>query len=128
MKIPQELVTCFVKAWNKSDETDDLLQEWQINRGWCYQFALLIKEVYGSKCHLYMDQGHAWVKIGRKYYYDCVHLNGTTDMGDIRSWGGDPSEVSTKDLVTHWEVDGYSGDVQWGVIQEAAKMFLKGRK
>src|SRR5271165_6624695 len=76
--IPKSLVDTFVRVWNESNGGNWYVDADDINCGWCYQFAIVIKRALDIEVNIYSDTdgGHCWVKIG-EYYYDSENLKGT---------------------------------------------------
>ena len=122
--VSPKLVQLFVDEWNNSVGGGPF-EVWKggINCGWCYQFAFLLRKLYGKKAQLCYDDRHAWVKIGRKYY-DSSTLDGVDDIDGLayRRIGPVRFDVSEERFVKEW-VDGGSGDVQVNTIDKIVKKY-----
>ena len=111
MIIPLELLKIFRKTW-KECTGDEVLD---INRGWCYQFALILHAIHGDKVKLCSTDQHVWVEFNGKHY-DSEHRHGSKhplDKGLIRSghWYG-----NVKEIERYWNCYGIGGPVRWDVI------------
>lgn len=79
--IPKSLVDTFVRVWNETNGGNWYVEADDINCGWCYQFAIVVKRTLNVDVDIYSDTdgGHCWVKIDG-YYYDSEHLKGTRNI------------------------------------------------
>ena len=130
--IPARLVSAFVKAWNRAnedidddyDEATDFLEADEINGGWCYQFALLLKKVYGRKCTLYMDSDHVWVKMSGRFY-DSDHRGGVVSVYQLGVDDYRYQHATPQQVIDEWGCRGNSGPVRWDVIEMAYKLYKR---
>lgn len=125
--IPESLVNTFLDVWN--DENGESVERWEINSGWCYQFAVVVRFALGSDVHLYsdMDGGHCWVKIG-DYFYDSDHLKGVKRPLSMSYSGDDwkgPVSIRTVQRVWH---DANSGPVQMRTIRRVVNTWKANQK
>lgn len=123
-QIDPNLVKVFVKVWNKHYSYRKV-EHWYINSGWCYQFAVLVRRVYGDKVKIYsdMDGGHCWVKVGT-LFYDSDHLEGVKHSLTM-SRNPHSKNISMKQVCEIWEKRGASGPVDLEVIELALKTYKK---
>ena len=119
VKIDPMLVDLFLDTWEQY--RSEYLGLWDINRGWCYQFALVIYQVYGGTLQT-PGFGHAWVKISG-LDYDCVNLNGT----DLKPRWGEPRPEyeDLEEFCSQWSNVGNSGRVDWDVIEQTVAEYQK---
>jgi hypothetical protein len=126
--VTDELVNLFVGTWNSSNSTDPYLyvRRETINWGWCYQFAILMRRLHGKKAKLCYDQGHAWVKIGKKYY-DSDRQDGVTRASQLGGARADHVDVSERELIKFWEGPGggRSGKVRHDIIDEVVSAYKR---
>ena len=108
-----ELVDDFLKTWNET-------AEWPINRGdinygMCYQMAVLLRKLHGSKAILWYDAEHCWVEVNGKHY-DTDFPDGTT-LDTMSKDDLCPRRSRTiKHVCEHWATGG-SGPVRHDVIE-----------
>jgi hypothetical protein len=119
--VTKELVELFVKTWNKRSDHEVSVET--LNCGWCYQFAVLLKRLYGDKVSLYHDNSHAWVKIGSKYY-DSDHRSGVSQLGLISHFGFIYENISERQLIDHWR-HGNTGRVNGRIINEVIRLYRR---
>ena len=126
VEIPKELVQAFVTAWNKLNHNryNEGLQAHEINRGWCYQFALVMKKVYKNRCTIYTNRCHAWVKMNG-LFYDSDHREGTDDRWEIDNSHDEPRHVTMGECEEYWNKNGSSGEVRWDVIEHAIELYKR---
>ena len=118
--IPKSLVDTFCRVWYENNE--DYIDKDDINCGWCYQFAVLVKRALNVKVELYtdLDGGHCWVKIGN-YFYDSDHLNGVAGHLSMSSYGDNwKGPVSERTIQRIW-YGANSGPVQLRTINKVIK-------
>lgn len=120
VQIDPLLVDLFVEAWNE-ERVDDLVAE-DINRGWCYQFALVIHQVYGGTLQT-PGLRHAWVRING-VDYDSDNLSGTLKM---EQWWEKPDREFShpKKFCEQWREVGRSGDIAWDVIDRTVAEYKR---
>ena len=133
LEIPEDLVKTFVFVWNShtSSAIDyrhrrEVAQDW-INYGWCYQFALVLKKVYGKECEVWSDTtgGHCWVKIG-DLFYDSASRQGLPYP--ITFWGGIEQverNISLARVAELWNHAGRSGPIHLKVIADTVRTWKK---
>jgi hypothetical protein len=122
VKIPKYVVDTFVESWNETHSYH--IERSDINRGWCYQFAVIVYEIYKNKhdCELVFTFGHCWIKMNGRHY-DAINIEGVDDPGDLcclsrYSWGGIVhTHKSVQELDDHWSAMGNSGAVDWKTVR-----------
>lgn len=92
----------WVKKWimKKYD-----IEDWQINRGFCFIFAYVVAALTPHDVAFYTDQGHVAVYDPQtKKLHDSDHVEGTEDFEEIdcRGWGCDPHIVSRTAMELLW--------------------------
>lgn len=117
------LVDIFVDTWNRFNESDSYLAEIThecINRGWCYQFAMVVHELYGGKL-MSNDPFHAWVEI-EGFAYDTDNLDGIEPR---LFWHYDKAFQSEdkKHFESIWDGLGGSGSIQYDVVNAVVEEF-----
>jgi hypothetical protein len=122
-RVSDSLIDLFVKTWVKHNPNSSLEHE-TINEGWCYQFAPIIKEIFGEEAKIISNSFHAWVRIGRKHY-DSDHPNGVSLQEIGWSIREKPFVVgSTDELRQFWlKWHGLSGELRKDIIEEVVNTF-----
>ena len=126
--VPDELVELFIDTWNAHNKEDfwrGAVRRERLNYGWCYQFAYLMKKLHGDIVELHHDYGHAWVKIGDKYY-DSDQPQGVDDphkfMCGPRYDDSMKHNVTEEEFVNFWSTGG-TGPIQTDVVDEVILKF-----
>lgn len=121
--VPDELIQMFILAWNHHNERK--VTRWNLNFGWCYHFALLLKRFHGDTAQLQCDWHHAWVEIDGKLY-DSDRPRGVCARSELTCSRRDPDRlrlgISEEEFIAFWETGG-SGPVQLRVIEQALHMY-----
>lgn len=127
--VTDELVNIFIETWNAHNKEDMFrgkARRERLNYGWCYQFAYLMRKLHGDIAELHFDYGHAWVKIGDKFY-DSDQPQGVDDPHKFMCGPRFPdsinNNVSEQEFLDFWKTGG-TGPVQIDLID---KVILKYR-
>src|SRR5271154_6717720 len=96
--VPDGLTSAFRTLWEK--KTGRYVHD--INSGWCYQFALILKLIHGDKAKIYYNYVHAWIEI------DGILYDADYPLGMKRVHN--QSEVAVDDAVGYWNTNGISGE------------------
>lgn len=122
MRVAKDLPRKFASTWRKV--TGEPLTIEQINWGWCYQFALVLRKLYGKRAQLYYNEYHAWVEIdGLKYDADRIH---GVKQFKHSVYKEDVIKANMKKTEEYWNTSGTSGVVRWDVINEVIKLYTPG--
>ena len=121
--VPEKLVKDFVDTWNKMTVDDgdwaSSLERSEINFGWCYQLAILLRKYHGPKAQLWFNHYHCWIEIDG-VHYDTDHPEGTT----LDTMAVDEPPVMRRASITAtadaW-CEGGSGEVNLDVIEAILK-------
>ena len=114
--IPESLVTLFVLHWNGNSH--NTVTRHNINRGWCYQFALVIKSIYGGDLITSKDDSdHCWVRING-IDYDSDNLTGSDLTQD------DEEYLSLDETIEYWSSVGRSGEVDENILSLVLMDFM----
>jgi hypothetical protein len=103
--VPSKLISLFIKMWNEDNAGWMTVSKDTINDGWCYQVAVLLKRFNSdNEVKLCSDHGHAWVKIGDKYY-DSATPNGTKSIKKLACdrWGDLRIDIPEEELIDQWK-------------------------
>lgn len=104
----------FAQSWNETIGDD--LPPWAINRGWCYQFAMvlyMLAHAMGKRPVFVQTHNHAWVEIDG-VHYDSENLKGAAHA--LSPWG--PKRVQLRDALEFWANNGRSGRVRFDVVKK----------
>ncbi len=127
--VTEELIDLFIDTWNAHNKEDMFrgrLRRERLNYGWCYQFAYVVKKLHGDIAELQFDYGHAWVKIGNKYYdSDCPTGVDSPDHFMVGPRFPDSTKLNAtvEEFINFWHTGG-TGPVQ---IDIADRVILKYR-
>lgn len=114
--VPNGLAELFIDVWHRRTG----VKPWSINRGWCYQFALVLARLHADKgVKLHTTVGHAWIEIDG-VFYDSDTPQGTTEP--LCSYY-EPEQLSMQNFEEFWYSRGGSGPVNWDVIEEVIDIF-----
>lgn len=115
-KIPVKLIELFCKKFG--------IDPSEINSGWCYQFAFMLKNVYGKKVTIIDSCGHVFVEIGNRYY-DSQHPFGVECAEDLvlpclcgEHDDNEYWEDEEESIERRWNDCGGSGCIQWKLINK----------
>jgi hypothetical protein len=122
----ERLTKIFVNVWcgnshlvKKSSVKE--VKDYQINGGWCYQFALVMKEIYPN-AQLMMNESHVWVMIGNGCY-DSTYFDCDPRSFEKQLWRADGKPTTVKEVEEYWNPVGISGEIQWDIIKLTARVY-----
>jgi hypothetical protein len=117
----EQLTAEFLKSWNKLYP----LSKDQINRGWCYQYALAQMELYPA-AKLINSCGHVFIKYKGRYF-DAEHPGGTKHSLSMCCCGRECKHPDTELKIgtidyqmalEFWSEKGNSGKINWNLLKE----------
>lgn len=119
----KDLPELFKEVW--AEKTGEAV--WDINCGWCYQFALILGRLVGRKTKYISNNQHCWIEVDG-VFYDSEHPNGTTDATKM-DWNG-PWEkpLTAKQVREYWGYYGRSGPIRESVIRKVVAAYRKNQK
>jgi hypothetical protein len=117
--IPKGLPEHFKKVWK--EHTGQTIQD--INEGWCYQFAMVLHLIHGRKLRFHNTVGHCWVSY-KGVHYDANHPHGVSY--ELCNWQS-VCLNNIKEVETYWNEHGYSGTIQWEIVNQVASDFLSNK-
>lgn len=138
VKIPRSLIDLFVEQWNRRVRRSyDKVSAGMINSGWCYQFALAVKKVWGERCQLWSNCHHAWVEIDDRFY-DSNHPAGVDRYEELgrmayQCFGCEdaylePGPVTEQTLIKYWSRYGATKPVRVDIAEEVALTFKQNNR
>jgi len=116
--LDKNLPQLFMDAWY--EVTGERIKT--INKGHCYQFALLLGAILGEGTTYHYSSRHCWIAY-QGLYYDSDCLDGTANHWEICS-GAPNGPIDVRSVIKYWAKHGMSGKVRWDVINRLAVKYL----